>query len=58
MGKIDRGYGVWTMPGAATDREHVTWVAEARCGIGDTGPAVERVERTRTPVAAFGGDSR
>jgi hypothetical protein len=46
------------MPGAATDREHVTWVAEARCGIGDTGPAVERVERTRTPVAAFGGDSR
>jgi hypothetical protein len=46
------------MPGAAIDREHVTSVTEARCGIGDIAPGDERVERTRTPAGAFGEDPR
>jgi hypothetical protein len=46
------------MPGAAIDREHVTSVTEARCGFGEIAPAVERVERMRTPAGAFGEDPR
>jgi hypothetical protein len=46
------------MPGAAIDMGHVTSVIDARCGIGDIVPAVERVERTRTPADAFGEDRR
>jgi hypothetical protein len=44
------------MPGAAIDREHVTSVAEARCGMGEIVPGVVRVERPRTPADAFGED--
>jgi hypothetical protein len=43
------------MPGAAIDREHVTSVTEARCGIGDIAPGVERM---RTPAGAFGEGPR
>jgi hypothetical protein len=44
------------MPGAAIDSEHVTSVAEARCGIGDIVTDVERVERPRLAADALGED--